>query len=61
MNMPDQIRKQREVLLPTTLRKKYDIQEGDNFQLLDLDGLFVLAPFAPVVPELACEIYIFFA
>ena len=61
MNMTVQARKQEEVLLPTTLQKKYGIQEGDNFQLLDLDGLFMLAPFAPVVSELACEIYIFFA
>jgi bifunctional DNA-binding transcriptional regulator/antitoxin component of YhaV-PrlF toxin-antitoxin module len=42
--------------LPSSLRDKYNIQPGDTFQLLDLDGLFLLTPMVPLVPELAREI-----
>ncbi len=42
--------------LPASLRDKYNIQSGDSFQLLDLDGLFVLTPMVSMVPELAREI-----
>ncbi len=42
--------------LPVRLREKYNIQKGDTFQVLDLDGLFVLTPMVPMVPELAREI-----
>ena len=30
--------------------------EGDTFRILDLDGIFVLTPMVPMVPELAREI-----
>ncbi|OQY33038.1 MAG: hypothetical protein DRI56_07625 [Chloroflexota bacterium] len=56
MNTNVQVRKRGVVTLPIGLREKYDIQEGDTFQLLDLDGLFVLTPLTPMVPELAREI-----
>jgi AbrB family looped-hinge helix DNA binding protein len=42
--------------LPSDLRDKYNIQPGDTFQLVDLDGVFVLTPMVPLVPELAREI-----
>ncbi len=42
--------------LPAELREKYGIQSGDTFRLLDLDGMFVLTPMVPMVPELAREI-----
>lgn len=42
--------------LPVDLRQKYDIREGDVLQLVDLDGLFELAPMVAIVPELAREI-----
>lgn len=42
--------------LPSDLRQKYGIQEGDSFRVIDLDGIFVLTPMAPMVPELAREI-----
>ena len=32
------------------------IQPGDTFRLVDLDGIFVLTPMVPMVPELAREI-----
>ena len=42
--------------LPADLREKYGIRSGDTFRLVDLDGIFVLTPIAPMVPELAREI-----
>jgi len=51
-----QIRKRGVVTLPAELRQKYNIQEGDSFRVLDLDGIFVLTPMVPMVPELAREI-----
>jgi hypothetical protein len=38
------------------LRTKYNISAGDTFRLVDLDGIFILTPMAPIVPELAREI-----
>ena len=51
-----QVRKRGVVTLPSELREKYAIQEGDTFRLVDLDGIFVLTPMVPMVPELAREI-----
>jgi len=51
-----QVRKRGVVTLPAKLRHKYGIEEGDTFRVLDLDGLFVLSPMVPMVPELAREI-----
>ncbi len=56
MNTTVQVRKRGVVTLPADLRKKYDIQMGDTFQVVDLDGLFVFTPMVPMVPELAREI-----
>jgi hypothetical protein len=42
--------------LPAELRERYGIQEGDTYRVLDFDGLFVLTPMVPMVPELAREI-----
>jgi bifunctional DNA-binding transcriptional regulator/antitoxin component of YhaV-PrlF toxin-antitoxin module len=44
------------ITLPTNIREKYGIKTGDTFRLIDLDGVFVLTPMAPVVPELARKI-----
>jgi AbrB family looped-hinge helix DNA binding protein len=55
-NTAVQVRKRGVVTLPAELRQKYDIQEGDTFRLVDLDGIFVLTPMVPMVPELAREI-----
>lgn len=51
-----QVRKRGVLTLPSELREKYDIQEGDTFRLVDVDGIFVLTPMVPMVPELAREI-----
>jgi AbrB family looped-hinge helix DNA binding protein len=51
-----QVRKRGVVTLPAELRRKYDIEEGDTFRLVDLDGIFVITPMVPMVPELAREI-----
>jgi bifunctional DNA-binding transcriptional regulator/antitoxin component of YhaV-PrlF toxin-antitoxin module len=50
------VRKRGLVTLPAGLLEKYGIEEGDTFRVLDLDGLLVLAPMVPMVPELAREI-----
>ncbi len=51
-----QVRQRGMVTLPADLRNKYGIREGDTFRLVDLDGIFVLTPMVPMVPELAREI-----
>ena len=56
MNITLQMRQRGVLTLPMELRKKYGIETGDTFYLVDLDGIFVLTPTAPVVPELAKEI-----
>jgi AbrB family looped-hinge helix DNA binding protein len=56
MDATVQIRKRGVLTLPAGLREKYNIQEGDTFRLIDLDGILVLTPMVPMVPELAQEI-----
>jgi len=51
-----QVRKRGVLTIPSELREKYSIKEGDTFQLVDVDGIFVLTPMVPMVPELAREI-----
>ncbi len=51
-----QVRQRGTLTLPAELRDKYGIQSGDTFRLVDLDGIFVLTPMVPMVPELAREI-----
>ncbi len=51
-----QVRKRGVITLPAELREAYDIQEGDTFRLIDLDGVFVLTRMVSLVPELAQEI-----
>jgi AbrB family looped-hinge helix DNA binding protein len=51
-----QVRKRGTITLPAELRAQYDISPGDTFRLLDLDGIFILTPMVPMVPELAREI-----
>ena len=51
-----QIRQRGTLTLPSDLRDKYGIEPGDTFRLVDLDGVFVLTPMTPMVPELAREI-----
>ena len=56
MDVTVQVRKRGVLTLPASLRDKYGVREGDTFRLVDLDGIFVLTPMVPMVPELAREI-----
>ena len=56
MDTTIQVRKRGTLTLPAELRAQYNIEPGDTFRLLDLDGIFVLTPMVPMVPELAREI-----
>ena len=56
MDKTVQIRSRGVMTLPAELREKYGIQAGDSFRVVDLDGIFVLTPMVPMVPELAREI-----
>ncbi len=56
MELTVQVRKRGTLTLPAELREKYGIKPGDTFRLVDLDGVFILTPMAPIVPELAREI-----
>ena len=56
MDATVQIRQRGTLTLPSELRQKYDIQTGDTFRVVDLDGIFVFTPMVPMVPELAREI-----
>jgi bifunctional DNA-binding transcriptional regulator/antitoxin component of YhaV-PrlF toxin-antitoxin module len=56
MDVIIQVRSRGVITLPVNIREKYGIRTGDNFRLIDLDGVFVLTPMAPMVPELAREI-----
>lgn len=51
-----QVRQRGTLTLPADLRERYGIREGDTFRLVDFDGVFVLTPMVPMVPELAREI-----
>jgi bifunctional DNA-binding transcriptional regulator/antitoxin component of YhaV-PrlF toxin-antitoxin module len=51
-----QVRNRGVITLPVELRERYGIESGDIFRLVDLDGIFVLTPMVPIVPELAKEI-----
>jgi bifunctional DNA-binding transcriptional regulator/antitoxin component of YhaV-PrlF toxin-antitoxin module len=56
MSTAIQFRQRGTLTFPTKIRKKYNIQAGDTYHLVDLDGIFVLTPMKPMVPELAAEI-----
>ena len=56
MSATIQFRQRGTVTFPTELRKKYNIHSGDTYHLVDLDGIFILTPMKPMVPELAAEI-----
>ena len=51
-----QVRQRGRLAVPAYLRNKYGIQPGDTLRLLDLEGIFVMAPMITKVPELAREI-----
>ena len=46
-----QVRQRGTLTLPAQVRDRYHIQTGDSFTLVDFDGVLVLTPMAPLVPE----------
>lgn len=56
INTTIQMRDRGVLTLPSDIHEKYGIQAGDTFRLVDLDGIFVLTPMVPMIPELAREI-----
>ena len=56
MDSTIQVRQRGTFTLPADLREKYGIRPGDTYRVVDLDGIFVLTPLVPMVPELAREI-----
>jgi len=56
MNATIQVRQRGTLTLPAELRDRYNIEPGDSYRVLDLDGIFVLTPMVPMVPELARQI-----
>lgn len=56
MDATIQVRQRGSLTLPAELRQKYGIEAGDTFRLVDLDGIFILTPMIPMVPELVREI-----
>jgi len=51
-----QVRQRGAMTLPAKVRKRYKIKTGDTFNLVDIDGVLILSPLAPLAPELAREI-----
>ena len=56
MDATIQVRQRGTLTLPAELREKYHIGVGDTIRVVDLDGILVLTPMVPMVPELAREI-----
>ena len=56
MSTTVQVRQRGALTLPADIRRKYGIEPGDTFRIIDLDGMFILTPMVPMVPELAREI-----
>jgi len=56
MDITIQVRNRGVITLPADCAEKYGIENGDLYRLVDLDGVFVLTPMVPMVPELAREI-----
>ena len=51
-----QIGQQGVITLPARLRQRHSLETGDTLTLIDLDGVFFVAPKASLVPKLAAEI-----
>jgi len=50
------LRRRGVLTLPAELRKKYRLEEGEPLTLIDLGGVFILAPKVPLVPKLVGEL-----
>jgi bifunctional DNA-binding transcriptional regulator/antitoxin component of YhaV-PrlF toxin-antitoxin module len=57
MSVTIQMRAKGTITLPSELRQKYALEDGDVFTLLDVgDGSFMLVPRISIVPKLVGEI-----
>ena len=56
MDATVQVQQRGVLTLPASLRERYKIKPGDTLRVLDLDGILVLTPMTPLVPELARDI-----
>ncbi len=50
------LRQRGALTLPAELRQKYHLEAGEALTLVDLEGIFILSPKAPLVPKLVAEI-----
>lgn len=50
------LRRRGTLTLPADLRKKYRLEEGEPLTLLDLGGVFVIAPKVSMIPKLVGEL-----
>ncbi len=50
------LRSRGSLTLPADLRKKYRLEEGEPLTIVDLEGVFVIAPKVPLVPKLVSEL-----
>jgi AbrB family looped-hinge helix DNA binding protein len=44
------------ITIPKSLRELYQLQPGDTFNLIDLDGVFVISPRRSEIDEIADKI-----
>lgn len=51
-----QVRGRGTLTLPSRIRERYALSDGDPITLIDLDGVLVLSPTVGIVPKLAAEI-----
>ena len=56
MDTTVRVRQRGTLTLPASLRERYNIKPGDTLRIVDLNGILILAPMVPMVPELAREI-----
>ena len=56
MDATIQVRQRGTITLTVELRDRYGIRTGDTFRVVDMDGIFLLTPMAPMTPQLAREI-----
>jgi bifunctional DNA-binding transcriptional regulator/antitoxin component of YhaV-PrlF toxin-antitoxin module len=50
-----QVRQRGTLTLPSALRAKYGLADGDPVEIIDLDGVLLLSPKVLLVPRLAAE------
>ena len=54
-NVTVQVRQRGTLTLPSELRRKYRLADGDPLSIVDLDGAILLTPKVLIVPRIAAE------